>query len=199
MDLFLLAALAALALQLLRARDQGRRIALLGQQLQRFQIERLMERISDGYLRALTETDPARQDPIWAVLGPAEVELDEQVRRLAEAFSRIDPALTRVSRLSLPFAERWFPQATFDLRQLLAVHARGIADAVRNHDGLAPRDRAHRLLAEMLLFQHSCHWYCRSLAVASARLLARHQTTHAQALAAVSATTREAYRAVTGR
>ena len=198
MDILLLAALAALVLQLLRAREQARRIGLLGQQLQRFQIEGLMERISQGYQRALAETDPARQDMVWAGLVPAEMELDEQVGRFVALCARLDPALTRVSRLPLPFVERWWPGATFDLRQLLEVHAQGMAAAVRNPAELLPRDRAHRLLAEMLLFQHSCHWYCRSFAVASARLLARHQTTHAQALAAVAPATRAAYGAVTG-
>ena len=198
MDILLLAAMAALVLQLLRAREQGRRIALLGQQLQRFQIEALMERISQGYQRALAENDPARQDLVWAGLFPAEAELDEQVGRFVALCARLDPALTRMSRVPLPFAERWWPGSSFDLRRLLAVHAEGISAAVRQPADLIPRDRAHRLLAEMLLFQHSCHWYCRSRAVASARLLARHQTTHAQALAAVGPATRSAYAAVTG-
>ena len=30
--------------------------------------------------------------------------------------------------------------------------------------------------AELFLMQHTCHWYCRSRAVASARMLARHKT-----------------------
>jgi hypothetical protein len=197
MDLFLFAALAALAVQLWRAQAQGRRIALLGQHLKRFQIEKLMERITEGYQRALGESDPARQDPIWAVLGPAEADLAEQVQGLADEFGRLDPSLTQVGRLGLPPAGRWWP-AVLDLRPLLKVHVSGIAEAVRNPDGLAPRERAHRLLAEMLLFQHSCHWYCRTFTVASARLLARHQSTHAQALAAVAPASREAYRAVTG-
>ena len=57
---------------------------------------------------------------------------------------------------------------------------------------------AHMLLAEILLLQHSCHWYCRSYTIASARLLARHQTRHEQALQAVSETTRAAYLALVG-
>jgi hypothetical protein len=197
MDLFLFAALAALAVQLWRAQAQGRRIALLGKHLKRFQIEKLMERLTEGYQRALGESDPSRQDPIWAVLGPVEVDLAEQVQGLADEIGRLDPSLTQVGRLGLSPAGRWWP-AVFDLRRLLALHARGMAEAVRNPDGLAPRERAHRLLAEMLLFQHSCHWYCRSYTVASARLLARHQSTHAQALAAVASSTRQAYRDATG-
>ena len=41
--------------------------------------------------------------------------------------------------------------------------------------------------------QHTCHWFCRSKNVASARLLARHQTHYHQVLAAVSEKTRMQY------
>ena len=47
-----------------------------------------------------------------------------------------------------------------------------------------------------LLFQHSCHWFCRSQSVASARMVLRHQTTYAQALDGVAPETRRAYLAV---
>lgn len=33
--------------------------------------------------------------------------------------------------------------------------------------------------------QHTCHWYCRSKTVASARMLARHKTAYVQLLASV--------------
>jgi hypothetical protein len=55
------------------------------------------------------------------------------------------------------------------------------------------------LSAELFLFQHTCHWYCRSKAVASARMQVRHQTPYAQVLAAVSPATRQAYSALLGR
>lgn len=45
---------------------------------------------------------------------------------------------------------------------------------------------------------HSCHWFCKSKVVASARLLARHQTSHDQVLRSVTAETRQAYCALTG-
>ena len=48
----------------------------------------------------------------------------------------------------------------------------------------------------MFLFQHTCHWYCRSKAVASARLMMRHQTTYEQALALVAPSTRRAFEAL---
>ena len=69
---------------------------------------------------------------------------------------------------------------------------------MQNRGGLAPRDTAYTLSAELFLMQHTCHWYCRSRAVASARLLARHQPTYAQVLAAVAPSTRQAYRELVG-
>jgi len=80
----------------------------------------------------------------------------------------------------------------------LAIHASGIARAAGNQDGLAPRERAFVMTAELLLMQHSCHWFCKSKTVASARMLARHQTPHAQLVASVSPETRRAYLALTG-
>jgi hypothetical protein len=54
------------------------------------------------------------------------------------------------------------------------------------------------LSAELFLMQHTCHWYCRSKVVASARLLARHKTSHQLALDSVAPATRAAYRSLTG-
>jgi hypothetical protein len=51
----------------------------------------------------------------------------------------------------------------------------------------------------LLLFQHSCHWYCRSRSIANARVLARHHTPHAQLLAHVHPTTRRSYQALISR
>ena len=85
---------------------------------------------------------------------------------------------------------------------LLAIHAHGfgrVVDAPAHHAlPLPPRDRAYTMLAEMLLMQHSCHWFCKSKVVASARLLARHQTSHDQVLRSVTAETRQAYCVLTG-
>ena len=52
-------------------------------------------------------------------------------------------------------------------------------------------------VAELLLLQHTCHWYCKSRTVASARMLARHQTPYPQLVASVSPATRQAYLALT--
>ena len=60
-------------------------------------------------------------------------------------------------------------------------------------------DAAFTMSAELFLMQHSCHWYCKSKTVASARMLARHQTSYEQLLDAVSPETRSAYAALTGQ
>ena len=62
----------------------------------------------------------------------------------------------------------------------------------------SPRDKAFTLSAELFLIQHTCHWFCNSKDIASARLLMRHKTTYAQVLQAVDADTRNAYCALTG-
>ena len=58
---------------------------------------------------------------------------------------------------------------------------------------------ARALLAELYLMQHSCHWYCRSKTIASARMMARHRTPYQQLLESVDPQTREAYLAMIGR
>jgi hypothetical protein len=45
----------------------------------------------------------------------------------------------------------------------------------------------------MLLMQHTCHWYCRSKSVASARMSARHRTSYEQLVGAVLPQTRQEY------
>jgi hypothetical protein len=100
--------------------------------------------------------------------------------------------------LALPWVHQLLPAQSFDFRELVAIHSRGIAEANANADGLSPRDQAFRMSAELFLFQHSCHWFCRSQAVASARLVMRHQSPHAQVLASVSPSTRAAYQSLTG-
>jgi hypothetical protein len=114
------------------------------------------------------------------------------------AFAEVYSAQARISKLpvAIPFVSLAMPATTFDLRKLMAVHGRGIGQAVDNSKGLAPKRKAFTLMAELLLMQHSCHWFCRSKVVASARMLARHQTHYAQLLESVSPETRQAYAAV---
>src|SRR5690606_41348385 len=95
-------------------------------------------------------------------------------------------------------ATRLWPTASFDLRAAMRLHADGFSAGVSQAGDLPRKQQARQLLAEMFLFQHTCHWYCRSQTVASARLLARHQTSHEQSLALVSRQTRERYLALVG-
>lgn len=178
--------------------EQRQRIAWLGTILGPIKIEKNMETLATGYMRALAETDPERSGPIWRMLEGTEAMLVQQMDRLTKDIQALTPTQARISRwpMAIPMATRLFPDATVDLREMFAIHASGLAMCVANGDGLARKAQARRLLAEMFLFQHTCHWYCRSKSVASARLLVRHQTTYEQALGLVSPSTRRAYEAL---
>ncbi len=199
MDSLLLAVLLALGAFVLKTREERRRIRLLALHLSPFQVEKLMEQLIQGYLRALGEPDPARQQQVWQLLEVTEQQLADQVGRLAQSLAQAPAEHTRIHRWALPLVERWWPQSTFDLRELMAVHAQGLRAVVAGTGSVAPKDKAYTLLAELLLFQHSCHWFCKSKTVASARLLARHQTRYEQVLRSVSPATRQAYLAISGQ
>jgi len=183
---------------IMKQREQRQRIVLLAQHLQKFQLEQLMAQLTQGYLRALGERDAERSAAIWQMLQATEATVSEQLQRLARDMAQISEPQARVLRwpLALPWVTQWLPAASLDVRQLMNIHAQGFADTVRNAEGLSRKDQAFRLTAELLLFQHSCHWFCRSKLVASARLLARQQTRYEQVLAAVSPATRAAYAAL---
>jgi hypothetical protein len=78
------------------------------------------------------------------------------------------------------------------MREALRMHSRGICRAIEEQGG-SPKDRAFAILAEVLLMQHTCHWYCRSKSVASARMVASHRTSYEQLVRAVSPQTRQEY------
>lgn len=198
MDILTLTTLIAIGGYFLTRQQQHQRIALLGRHLGHYQIEKLMEALMQGYLRALDESAPERRDQIWHLLHLTETQLCEQFQNFATDFARVDEVSARVSRwaIALPFATRLFPRASFDMRKALAIHAQGIARAVANPEDPSPKDRAYTLSAELLLMQHTCHWFCKSRSIASARMLARHQTPHAQLVAAVAPQTRKAYLAL---
>jgi hypothetical protein len=200
MEILTLAALLLLAAYLQKTREQKKRIALLAGHLGRYQIEALMENLTEGYLRCLGEDDPARREQIWKLLDTTEQTLVGQFQRFAADFARVGDAEARVSTLplALPFADRLFPARSFDMRRALAIHARGIADAAANSLQQAPKRKAYTMSAELFLMQHTCHWYCRSRAVASARMLARHKTPYAQLVDSVAPATRRDYRALVG-
>jgi hypothetical protein len=200
MEFLTLVALVAIGTYVLKAADQARRIRLLSSHLGHYQIEKLMETLTQGYMRCLGESDLERQSQIWALLAQSEQSLAAQFERFAAEFSTVEAATARVSKLpiAVPMVDRLLPALTFDAREAFAIHARGIADAAANVAQQTPKAKAFTMSAELFLMQHTCHWFCRSRAVASARIQLRHETSHAMALASVSPTTREAYRALTG-
>ncbi len=198
MDFLLLLIPLAVAWLIAQRSDQRRRIMLLGGHLRQHQIEPHMAQLTEGYLRALGESDPERAEPIWNGLTATEESIGLELEQLAEALKGVWGEHMRVSRwpIDLPHGTRFFPQISFDFRALVGLHAQGIARVLRNEERLQRKDRAFRATAELLLFQHSCHWYCRSKYVASARLLALHQTPYEKVLASVSPASRRAYEAL---
>ena len=207
METFLASLLLAFAAYQLKSRSERRRIRLLGEHLADHQIEKLMQTLTEGYARALGEADAARRESIWQLLGGTEDKLCAQTRQLAEGFAKVNEEQARVNlapversvlRLPWPLSEAasMISGSSFDLRAALKIHAAGLTRAA--HPAPAEEDghrkaRAFTLSAEMLLLQHSCHWFCKSKSVASARVLVRHQTPYAQVLASVSPETRRAY------
>ena len=189
----------------LKNREQHQRIALLGGVLSKFEIEKLMQTLMDGYLRALGEATLERQAQVLAYLAAQEDKLTAQLQQFAQSFAQVwaDDALISTLPLAFPWAHKIFPAATLDGRALMRLHADALsASLARPIDGAPPRqakDRAFTITAELMLMQHSCHWFCRSKTVASARLLSRHQTRYEQVLAALPPTTRARYRSLTGQ
>ena len=195
MDFLLWVAFAATLIHIFNLRQQRLHMGLLGRHLQPYPVERLMGSLIDGYLRAMGEADAQRRQQVFQMLEISEVQLSEQFAHFVADFRQLPAEVTRVSRLplALPFVTQIFPAAALDMRKLLAVHADGIAYCARNEGRLSARDKGFMMTAELLLMQHSCHWYCRSKTIASARVLARHQSTYEQILDAVSPVTRQAY------
>jgi hypothetical protein len=200
MEVFIVIALLATALHFFKSREQTERVTLLGSYLGKYQVEKLMRDVVSGYNRALDEADADRQLQVWRYLEPLEQSLVAQFGKFVLDFAEVYEARARVSRLplALPFLSLAVPSSTFDLRKLMSVHAQGISQAVEHTQGASAKGRAFSILAELLLMQHSCHWFCRSKLVASARLMAAHRTAYAQVLQSVSANTRRNYLAVVG-
>ena len=201
METLTLVTLIVIGAYFVKSQDQRRRIALLGSHLGHYQIEKLMENLTEGYLRCLGEDDAERRAQIWGLLDSTEQKLSAQFDSFAAEFAQVGEKEARVSKLplALPFGQQLWPAASFDLRQAFAIHARGIAGVMRNEAQRSPKAKAYMMSAELFLMQHSCHWYCKSKTVASARLLARHKTSYEQVLDAVSPETRKAYGELTGQ
>jgi hypothetical protein len=178
-----------------KSKSQQQRTLLLGRQLQPYQIEKQMEALTEGYMRALGESNVERQNSIWALMAGTETSFNSQFQRFVLDFAKLDAAATQVSTwpLCMPYAEKIAPEAVFDMRKALSIHAHGIDRVIQNNDQRSPKDKAFTLTAELFLMQHTCHWFCKSKTVASARMLTRHQTSYQQLIEAVSAQTRQAY------
>ncbi|HAL37712.1 MAG TPA: hypothetical protein DCP03_06185 [Polaromonas sp.] len=201
MEIFVLVILIAIGAYTLKSRDEKRRIALLGSHLGKYQIEKLMESLTEGYMRALGEDDPDRREQIWSLLSTAEMKLCDQFNSFVAEFSRVNETDARVSKLavSIPYADKLFPNATFDLRKALSIHARGITNAAKNSLNQTPKSKAFTMSAELFLMQHTCHWFCKSKAVASTRILVRHKTSYELLVDSVAPDTRNAYCTLIGR
>jgi len=183
----------ALGLHWLNSQGQRKRTALLAEQLRPFQIEKHMAQLTHAYMRALGEADTERQQQILQLQAEAEQQMAHEFQNLAREFAKLPAPVTRALKVALPFMDQLSPKACFDMRRALEVHAQGIARAVSNPQGLSPKERAFRMMGEMFLMQHSCHWFCKSKTIASARMVAQHKTRYEQALDAVSPETRSAY------
>ncbi len=187
--------LAIMAGWVLRLRYQRAHIALLSRHLANFQIERHLETLTEGYTRAIHEDSESRQLQVLESFLPTERSVAAQCQALSDAMQKEDDAATTMGALSfyLPMAADWLPGTPRDFRQLLRIHAAGLRHVVENEAGGSAKDRAFHLSAELYLLQHSCHWFCKSRAVADARLAIRHQVTHQKVLDSVSDQTRHAY------
>lgn len=195
MDIVLILLALALVLQVLRARYQRAHIALLGSHLANLQLERHMETLTQGYARAIHEPSEIRQLQVLETFTQAERAVAAQAQSLAKSMRQESQAATAMGNFAIciPYLERLLPGATRDFRILLAIHAAGLRHVVDNVEGWDAKQRAYHLSAELYLFQHSCHWYCKSRLVADARLQVRHQVTRQKVLESVSDVTRTAY------
>jgi hypothetical protein len=101
MELAVLVMIVAFVGYTFQARDERRRIGLLGHYLGQYQIEKLMQTLTDGYMRALGEADAARQAQIWSMLTTTETALCEQFRRFVLDLAQLDADAARVSKLPL--------------------------------------------------------------------------------------------------
>jgi len=193
MEFISLLFIVAMGIHWLNVQGQRKRTTLLAEQLRPYQIEKSMAQLTTAYMRALGESEPERQQQILQMQEAAEQQLASEFQNLAREFAKLPAPVARGFKLALPYIDQLSPKATFDMRRLLEVHAQGIERAVLNQQGLPPKERSFRMMGEMFLMQHSCHWFCRSKTIASARMLAQHQTRYEQALDAVSPETRQAY------
>lgn len=193
----------SIAIYVLQGVEHRRRVRLLGSHLAPTQVEKLMGGLIEGYMRALGENDAERSKQVWAILDNSEKTLADQLQRLADSFAKESAQDTRVSTLplALPYFDRLMPAHTFDMREALKMHAKAVRAACAP-DGidLDTRKRlAFTMTAELLLLQHTCHWFCKTRTIASMRLIARQKTPYEQVLKSVAPSTLQAYQRLIGK
>lgn len=203
MDFFTWIVVGSIAVYVLQGMEHRRRVRLLGAHLAPTQVEKLMGGLIEGYMRALDEKEPERRKQVWAILDNSEKTLADQLQRLATSFSQENAQDTRVSTLplALPYFDRLMPSHTFDMREALQLHAKAVREACAPDEvDLETRKRmAFTMTAELLLLQHTCHWFCKTRTIASMRLMARQKTPYEQVLKTVSASTLAAYQRLIGK
>lgn len=193
----------SIAVYVLQGIEHRRRVRLLGAHLASTQVEKLMGGLMDGYMRVLDEKDVERSKQVWAIMDSNEKTLADQLQRLASTFSEENAQDTRVSTLplALPYFDRLLPTHTFDMRQALQLHAKAVRAACAP-DGMdleSRKQQAFTMTAELLLLQHTCHWFCKTRTIASMRLIARQKTPYEQVLQSVSPATLTAYQRLIGK
>ena len=195
MDFFLSLLLCAIVWRILCLRYQRSHIALLASHLSHLQLEQHMETLTQGYQRAIKEESEPRQLQVFDMLGQTERSVASQVQSLATSMQKESDTSTAMGILAIciPYIERFLPVFSRDFRSLLSIHAAGLRHVVDNEQNWSVKDRAFHLSAELYLFQHSCHWYCKSRSIADARLMLRHQVDHKKVLDSVTDRTRSAY------
>lgn len=195
MDAVILLLATAIAWRLLCARYQKAHIALLGKHLASFQLEKHIETLTQGYVRAINADTESRQLQILASFTQTEQAIASQTQSLANNIQQESEISTSMGTLSfcVPYIERFAPSLCRDFRQLLQIHAQGIQFVVNNSPNWSPKERAFHLSAEIYLFQNSCHWFCKSRTIANARLQVQHKVNFQKTLDSVSDTTRAAY------
>ena len=203
MDFFTWIVVGSIAVYVLKNVEHRRRVRLLGAHLAPTQVEKLMGGLIEGYMRALDEKDAQRRQQVWAILDNSEKTLADQLQRLSETFAQESAQETRVSTLplALPFFDRLMPSHTFDMREALKMHANAVRNACAPEDvDYETRKRmAFTMTAELLLLQHTCHWFCKTRTIASMRLIARQKTPYEQVLKSVAPSTLKAYQRLIGK
>src|SRR5690606_41927674 len=94
---------AFIAWLILRTHYQRSRIALLGRHLSTLQLERHIEALPQGYMRAIHEDTEARQIQVLETFAPTEKALAGQGRALADSMQKRSEQQTSIGRL--PFTE----------------------------------------------------------------------------------------------